>query len=137
MFIPTAGLCFCLASVVALIFQFAADMMLIFDLADIWMCMHKFGTQYSYPFFTGSFCNFVFQAVPLTVFFQNLFQVFHSQSQHIAIRMSCINYLRKNREKFEAVNKPFCIKDGHRGPGCFLPCCFAGVIGLCFHLFPG
>ncbi|XP_066488744.1 OTU domain-containing protein 4 isoform X2 [Tiliqua scincoides] len=28
-------------------------------------------------------------------------QVFHSQAQHIAIRMACINYLRKNREKFE------------------------------------
>ncbi|XP_077156305.1 OTU domain-containing protein 4 isoform X2 [Paroedura picta] len=35
-------------------------------------------------------------------------QVFHSQSQHIAIRMSCINYLRKNREKFEAfIEGPF------------------------------
>ncbi|XP_015278407.1 PREDICTED: OTU domain-containing protein 4 [Gekko japonicus] len=35
-------------------------------------------------------------------------QVFHSQAQHIAIRMSCINYLRKNREKFEAfIEGPF------------------------------
>nr|XP_056711470.1 OTU domain-containing protein 4 [Euleptes europaea] len=35
-------------------------------------------------------------------------QVFYSQSQHIAIRMSCINYLRKNREKFEAfIEGPF------------------------------
>ncbi|KAL8207118.1 UNVERIFIED_CONTAM: hypothetical protein K2H54_045258, partial [Gekko kuhli] len=34
--------------------------------------------------------------------------VFHSQAQHIAIRMSCINYLRKNREKFEAfIEGPF------------------------------
>ncbi|XP_044286929.1 OTU domain-containing protein 4 isoform X2 [Varanus komodoensis] len=29
-------------------------------------------------------------------------QVFHSQSQHLDIRMACINYLRKNREQFEA-----------------------------------
>ncbi|XP_026553892.1 OTU domain-containing protein 4 isoform X1 [Pseudonaja textilis] len=29
-------------------------------------------------------------------------QVFHSQSQHLDVRMACINYLRKNREKFEA-----------------------------------
>ncbi|XP_054846500.1 OTU domain-containing protein 4 isoform X2 [Eublepharis macularius] len=35
-------------------------------------------------------------------------QVFDSQSQHIAIRMSCINYLRKNREKFEEfIEGPF------------------------------
>ncbi|XP_058049538.1 OTU domain-containing protein 4 [Ahaetulla prasina] len=29
-------------------------------------------------------------------------QVFHSQSQHLDVRMACINYLWKNREKFEA-----------------------------------
>ncbi|XP_062992444.1 OTU domain-containing protein 4 isoform X1 [Elgaria multicarinata webbii] len=35
-------------------------------------------------------------------------QVFHSQSQHLDIRMACINYLRKNREQFEAfIEGPF------------------------------
>ncbi|XP_053108572.1 OTU domain-containing protein 4 isoform X2 [Hemicordylus capensis] len=35
-------------------------------------------------------------------------QVFHSQSQHLDIRMACINYLWKNREKFEAfIEGPF------------------------------
>ncbi|XP_034257290.1 OTU domain-containing protein 4 [Pantherophis guttatus] len=29
-------------------------------------------------------------------------QVFHSQSQHLDVRMACINYLWKNREQFEA-----------------------------------
>ncbi|XP_006023795.1 OTU domain-containing protein 4 isoform X1 [Alligator sinensis] len=29
-------------------------------------------------------------------------QVLHSQSRHIDVRMACIDYLRKNREKFEA-----------------------------------
>ncbi|KAJ7326917.1 hypothetical protein JRQ81_016676 [Phrynocephalus forsythii] len=29
-------------------------------------------------------------------------QVFHSQSQHLDIRKACINYLKKNREQFEA-----------------------------------
>ncbi|XP_062986543.1 LOW QUALITY PROTEIN: OTU domain-containing protein 4-like [Elgaria multicarinata webbii] len=35
-------------------------------------------------------------------------QVFHSQSQHLDIRMACINYLRENREQFEAfIEGPF------------------------------
>uniref|UniRef100_A0A8D0GY42 OTU domain-containing protein 4 n=1 Tax=Sphenodon punctatus TaxID=8508 RepID=A0A8D0GY42_SPHPU len=35
-------------------------------------------------------------------------QVFHSQSQHIDIRIACINYLLKNRGKFEAfIEGPF------------------------------
>ncbi|KAM7168540.1 OTU domain-containing protein 4 isoform 4-T5 [Macrochelys suwanniensis] len=35
-------------------------------------------------------------------------QVLHSQSQHIDVRNACINYLRKNREKFEAfIEGPF------------------------------
>ncbi|XP_057881281.1 OTU domain-containing protein 4 isoform X6 [Melospiza georgiana] len=29
-------------------------------------------------------------------------QVLHSQSRHIDVRMACVDYLRKNREKFEA-----------------------------------
>ncbi|XP_061440774.1 OTU domain-containing protein 4 isoform X2 [Rhineura floridana] len=34
--------------------------------------------------------------------------VFHSQSQHLDVRMACINYLRKNREQFEAfIEGPF------------------------------
>ncbi|NWY37046.1 OTUD4 protein, partial [Sylvia atricapilla] len=31
-------------------------------------------------------------------------QVLHSQSRHIDVRMACVDYLRKNREKFEAVS---------------------------------
>ncbi|XP_060634866.2 OTU domain-containing protein 4 isoform X1 [Anolis sagrei] len=35
-------------------------------------------------------------------------QVFHSQSQHLDIRKACINYLKKNREQFEAfIEGPF------------------------------
>ncbi|XP_029139712.1 OTU domain-containing protein 4 [Protobothrops mucrosquamatus] len=35
-------------------------------------------------------------------------QVFHSQIQHLDVRMACINYLWKNREKFEAfIEGPF------------------------------
>ncbi|XP_073197373.1 OTU domain-containing protein 4 isoform X7 [Lepidochelys kempii] len=35
-------------------------------------------------------------------------QVLHSQSLHIDVRNACINYLRKNREKFEAfIEGPF------------------------------
>ncbi|XP_028932491.1 OTU domain-containing protein 4 [Ornithorhynchus anatinus] len=35
-------------------------------------------------------------------------QVLHSQSRHIEVRMACIDYLQKNREKFEAfVEGPF------------------------------
>ena len=31
-------------------------------------------------------------------------QVLHSQSRHIDVRMACVDYLRKHREKFEAVS---------------------------------
>ncbi|KFQ61474.1 OTU domain-containing protein 4, partial [Pelecanus crispus] len=35
-------------------------------------------------------------------------QVLHSQSRHIDVRMACVDYLRKNREKFEAfIEGPF------------------------------
>ncbi|XP_035755103.1 OTU domain-containing protein 4 isoform X3 [Egretta garzetta] len=35
-------------------------------------------------------------------------QVLHSQSRHIDVRMACVEYLRKNREKFEAfIEGPF------------------------------
>ncbi|NXG25734.1 OTUD4 protein, partial [Grallaria varia] len=35
-------------------------------------------------------------------------QVLYSQSQHIDVRMACVDYLRKNREKFEAfIEGPF------------------------------
>nr|XP_014433380.1 OTU domain-containing protein 4 [Pelodiscus sinensis] len=35
-------------------------------------------------------------------------QVLHSQSRHVDVRNACINYLRKNREKFEAfIEGPF------------------------------
>ncbi|XP_030902663.2 OTU domain-containing protein 4 isoform X4 [Melopsittacus undulatus] len=35
-------------------------------------------------------------------------QVLHSQSRHIEVRMACVDYLRKNREKFEAfIEGPF------------------------------
>uniref|UniRef100_A0A452UK57 ubiquitinyl hydrolase 1 n=1 Tax=Ursus maritimus TaxID=29073 RepID=A0A452UK57_URSMA len=35
------------------------------------------------------------------------FQVLHSQSRHVEVRMACIHYLRENREKFEAVIRNF------------------------------
>nr|XP_030127715.1 OTU domain-containing protein 4 isoform X2 [Taeniopygia guttata] len=35
-------------------------------------------------------------------------QVLHSQSRHIDVRMACVDYLRKNRDKFEAfIEGPF------------------------------
>ncbi|NXM77734.1 OTUD4 protein, partial [Serilophus lunatus] len=35
-------------------------------------------------------------------------QVLHSQSRHIEVRMACVDYLRRNREKFEAfIEGPF------------------------------
>uniref|UniRef100_A0A8C3ELF6 ubiquitinyl hydrolase 1 n=1 Tax=Corvus moneduloides TaxID=1196302 RepID=A0A8C3ELF6_CORMO len=36
-------------------------------------------------------------------------QVLHSQSRHIDVRMACVDYLRKNREKFEAVSIIVCL----------------------------
>uniref|UniRef100_A0A8C5UH36 ubiquitinyl hydrolase 1 n=1 Tax=Malurus cyaneus samueli TaxID=2593467 RepID=A0A8C5UH36_9PASS len=36
-------------------------------------------------------------------------QVLHSQSRHIDVRMACVDYLRKNREKFEAVSLIVCL----------------------------
>lgn len=47
----------------------------------------------------------------------------HSQSRHIDVRMACVDYLRKHREKFEAVS--ICLISEHLVKICLYPFFFS------------